>query len=218
MAVLSSINVVLIIGTKNPRNSRTFRKWRYGGRCHFGCSFFLFSSVLFTSLLLWISAQYKWRRLGFLPPPETSQVEVEFPLAPDPPNGYHMVLIGCGTYGFVHLRKLNGCLSVSLLLLYGFMQPRGSASKEGDDVTARLYMTWPGPGNTRFIYSRLATSLRSLAIILPYLPYLPLYYSTTLTSTCATVSTDIPSYEAIHGRMPLHASRTCSRPLQEWLL
>ena len=25
-----------------------------------------------------------------------------------------------------------------------------------------------------------------------------------MTSTCATVSTDIPSYEAIHGRMPLH--------------
>jgi len=50
------------------------------------------------------------------------------------------------------------------------------------------------------LYSRLATSLRSLAIILPYLP---LYYSTILTSTCATVSTDIPSYEAIHRRMPL---------------
>jgi len=50
------------------------------------------------------------------------------------------------------------------------------------------------------LYSWLATSLRSLAIILP------LYYSTILTSTCATVSTDIPSYEAIHGRMPLQSS------------
>jgi hypothetical protein len=48
-----------------------------------------------------------------LPPPETSQVEVEFPRAPDPPNGYHMMLIGCGTYGFVRLRTLNGCLIVS---------------------------------------------------------------------------------------------------------
>ena len=65
-------------------------------------------SLLLTSLLLWISAQYKWRRHGFLAPPEISQVEVEFPRAPDPPNGYHMVLIGCGTYGFVHLRTLNG--------------------------------------------------------------------------------------------------------------
>jgi len=91
-----------------------------------GCSFFLFSSLyLFTCLLLWISAQYKWRRHGFLWPPETSQVEVQFPRAPDPPNGYHMVLIGCGTYGFVHLRTLNGCLVVPCLLLYGFMQPRG---------------------------------------------------------------------------------------------
>jgi hypothetical protein len=26
---------------------QTFRKWRYGGRCHFGCSFFLFSSLYF---------------------------------------------------------------------------------------------------------------------------------------------------------------------------
>jgi hypothetical protein len=80
------------------------------------------------------------------------------------------------------------------------MQPRGSAPKEGDDVMARLYVMCPGPGNTSFIYSWLATSLRSLAIILPYLP---LYYSTILTSTWATVSTEIPSYEDIHGRMPL---------------
>ena len=128
--------------------------------------FLLSLSLLFTSLLLWISAQYKWRRHGFLPPPEISQVEVEFPRAPDPPNGYHTVLIGCGAYGFVHLRTLNGCLVVSFLLLYGFMQPRGSAPKEGDNVTARLHVTCPGPGNTSFIYSRLATSLRSLAIIL----------------------------------------------------
>jgi hypothetical protein len=126
-----------------------------------------FSSLLFTSLLLWISAQYKWRWHGFLPPAEISQVEVEFPCAPDPPNGYHSVLICCGTSGFVHLRTLNGCLIVSFLLLYGCMQPRGSAPKEGDNVTARLYVTCPGPGKTRLIYSRLAMSLRSLAIILP---------------------------------------------------
>jgi hypothetical protein len=116
-------------------------------------SFLLFYLLLYfiTLLLLWISAQYKWRRQGFLPPPEISQVEVEFPRAPDPPNGYHMVLIGCGTYGFVHLRTLNGCLVVSFLLLYGFMQPRGSAPKEGDNVMARLHVTCPGPDNTLFI-------------------------------------------------------------------
>jgi hypothetical protein len=128
---------------------RTFRKWRYRGRCHFGC---FFSPLLFTSLLHWISAQNKWRRHGFLPPLDISQVEVEFPRAPDSPNLYHMVLIGCGIYGFVCLHTLNGYLIVCFpfLLLYGFMQPRGSAPKEGDNVMARMYVRCPGPGNTHF--------------------------------------------------------------------
>jgi hypothetical protein len=30
---------------------RIFGKWRYGGRCHFGCSFFLFSSLYFITSL-----------------------------------------------------------------------------------------------------------------------------------------------------------------------
>jgi hypothetical protein len=111
---------------------------------------FLLSVYFFTSLLLWISAPYKWRQHRFLPPSETSQVEVGFPCAPDTPNGSHMVLIGCGNYGFVHLRTLNGCLivSFSFLLLYGFILPRGSTPKEGDNVMAWLYVTCPGPGNT----------------------------------------------------------------------
>jgi hypothetical protein len=149
--------------------------WRTVSLWMFLLSLFFSSGYFFTSLLLWISAQYKWCRHGFLPPPEISQVEVEFPCEPDPPNGYHMVLIGCGTYGFVHLRTLSGCLVVSFLLLYGFIQPRGSAPKEGDNVTARLHVMCPGPGNTSFIYSRLATSLRSLAIILPKLTFILLY-------------------------------------------
>jgi len=90
-----------------------------------------FSSLLFTSLLLWISAQYKWHRHGFLPPPEISQVEVEFPCAPDPLNGYHMVLIGCGTYGFVRLRTLNGCLIVSFYSYTGLCSPGGLHLKRG---------------------------------------------------------------------------------------
>ena len=73
-----------------------------GGRCYFRCSLFLFSCLLSTSFLLWISAQYKWPRHGFLPPPEISEVEVEFPPTPDPQKDYHMVLVGCGTHGFVH--------------------------------------------------------------------------------------------------------------------
>jgi hypothetical protein len=93
-------------------------------------------------------------------------VEVEFPPVPDPANGYHTGLIGGGILGFITLSALNDCLVVSCLLLFGFMQPRASAPREGDNVTAWLHVTCPGLGNTRFIYSRLATSLRSLAIIL----------------------------------------------------
>jgi hypothetical protein len=75
------------------------------------------------------------------------------PHAPDPPNGYHIVLLDCGTKGFVLLCTLNGCLIVSFtfLLLYGFMQPRGSAPKEGDNVMAQLHVTCPRLGNTCFI-------------------------------------------------------------------
>ena len=59
---------------------------------------------LFSSTLRWISARYKWRRHGFLPPSE-SQVEVDFPHALDPPKGRHWAVpIGCGTYGFIRLR------------------------------------------------------------------------------------------------------------------
>jgi hypothetical protein len=131
---------------------RTFRKWRYRGRCHLGCSI---SPLLFTSLLQWISAPYKWGRHGFLPPPEINQEEVEFPRAPELPNGYHTVLIGCGSYGFVRLRTLNGYLIVDIffLPLHRIMQRRGSAPKAGDTVMARLHMTYPGPGNTRILYS-----------------------------------------------------------------
>jgi len=49
---------------------------------------------------------------------------------------------------FVYFEQLFDCF---LLLLYGFMQTRGSAPKEGDNVMARLHVMCPGPGNTRFI-------------------------------------------------------------------
>jgi len=95
--------------------------------------FLLALSLLFTSLLLWISAQYKWRRHGFLPPPEIGQVEVEFPRAPDPLNGYHTVLIGCGTYGFVRLHTLNGYLIVFIRFYSctGLCSPGGLHLKRG---------------------------------------------------------------------------------------
>ena len=46
-------------------------------------------------------------------------MEVEFPRVPDAPNGYHMVLIGGRTYGFVRLLTSNGYLIVSLLFYPG---------------------------------------------------------------------------------------------------
>jgi len=70
-----------------------------------GITFGCFLVSLFSSSLLWISARYKWRRHGFLPPPDHSQVEVEFPRAPDPAKGRHRAVpIGCGTYGLIRLR------------------------------------------------------------------------------------------------------------------
>jgi len=81
-------------------------------------SLFFSSGYFLISLLLWISAEYKGRRHGFLLPPETSHVEVEFPRALDPQNDYHTVLIGCGTYAFVRLRTLKGCLIVSFPFLF----------------------------------------------------------------------------------------------------
>jgi hypothetical protein len=53
------------------------------------CCFFsslLFSSLFHIVLLHWISAQYKWRWHGYLPPPDHSHVEVEFPFVQDPPK------------------------------------------------------------------------------------------------------------------------------------
>jgi hypothetical protein len=50
--------------------------------------FLLFSSLLHTLLLLWISARYKMVSARVLPPPDLSQWEVEFPRAPDPPKGH----------------------------------------------------------------------------------------------------------------------------------
>ena len=59
-----------------------------------------------------------------------SQLHVLVPRGPDPGNGYHTVLIGGGTCGFVHMRTLNGCLIVLFAVLYRFMKPIGSAPKE----------------------------------------------------------------------------------------
>jgi len=51
---------------------------------------------------------------------------------------------------FAYVEQLFNCFH-PFLLLYGIMQPRGSAPNEGDNVMAWLHVTYPGPGNTRFI-------------------------------------------------------------------
>jgi len=97
--------------------------------------FLLFSSLLHTSLLHWISAWYKWRRHGFLPPPDRSQGEVEFPRVPDPPKGYRTVPIGSWTFEFVRVRTQHDCLMLFFLsfpsLLYGLCSPGGLRLKRG---------------------------------------------------------------------------------------
>jgi len=104
---------------------------------------------------------------------------------------------------FVYVERLYVWFE-SILLLDGFMLPTGSAPTEGDNVMAGLHVMCLVQGNTHFIHSRLATSLRSLAKILRYFSLTTLHYSAPLTSTFATISTDTPSYVAIHRRMCLH--------------
>ena len=95
-----------------------------------------------------------------------------------------------------YLEQLLDCILL-FHLFSRFMRLRGSASKVGDNVMARLHIMCPGPGNTSSIYNRIPTGLRSLAIILC------LSNSTIMTSTIASVCTNIASYEAIHRCMPL---------------
>jgi len=57
---------------------------------------------------------------------------------------------------WVHTIAYVGCLFHSLFPfpshhLYWLSQPRRSAPKEGDNVTAWLHVTCPGPGNPRYI-------------------------------------------------------------------
>jgi len=76
------------------------RKWRYGGRDHFGM-FSCFSLLFFSSLDLGpVQMASAWVFTTF----GVSQGEVDFPRAPDLSNGRHQAVpIGCGTYGFVRL-------------------------------------------------------------------------------------------------------------------
>jgi len=82
-----------------------------------GVPFFCFSLLFsFPYYITWISAQYKWRRHGFLPLPDHSQVEVEFPRALDRLKGYCKVPIGSGTIELVRVRTRHDWL----MLFCGF--------------------------------------------------------------------------------------------------
>jgi len=97
---------------------------------------------------------------------------------------------------FVHVGWLFHCILSFPTLVWVLCSAGGLHLKSG--IMYRHGCTWRVQGRVTFaLYSQLSTSLRSLPIILPS------YYSTILTSMCATVSTDIPSYQAIHECIPL---------------
>jgi len=92
-------------GMDGWRSMGWVRKWRYRGQDHFwmfSCLSLLFSSVVLGPAQMasaWVFTTF-W----------VSQVEVEFPHAPDVLKGRHWAVpISCGTYGFVQLHTSDDC-------------------------------------------------------------------------------------------------------------
>jgi len=79
-------------------------------------------------------------------PPDLSQWEVELLCAPDLLKGYRTVPNGGGTFEFVRVRTRHDCFMLSFPLhsLEWYMQPRRSAPREEDTITAAGD---PKPGN-----------------------------------------------------------------------
>jgi hypothetical protein len=72
------------------------------------------SSPVFTCLLVYLITSVDLRPVQMvlawvLPLLEISQVEVDFAWVPDPPIGYHTVLMGSGTYRIIGLHTVNSC-------------------------------------------------------------------------------------------------------------
>ena len=107
---------------------------------------------------------------GFYHPQSQSSGGEPSPCAGSAERLPRVVPIGSRTFDFIRVRTRYDCLMFASLFfpflsLVWFMQPRRSAPKEGDNVTAARDL-----GRVMAIlYSRLATSLRSLAIILQYI-------------------------------------------------
>jgi len=136
------------------------RKSGYGDGITFRC--FLVS--LFSSSLLWITARYKWRWHWFLPSTNGGAVAPCARSAQRSPlscsdRWWDLWVLTIAYVGWLFLRS-SLFLSFSLVQ---FMQPRWSAPKERDNVMAARDCSRV----MAILYSRLATRLRSLAIILP---------------------------------------------------
>jgi len=138
--------------------------WFGGGWVQFGCgdmqdgiSFRRFLVSLFSSSLLWISAQYKWRRHGFLPTSESIMWRWIFPVRlirrKDAIQLNRSVVGLMSSYDCVHRMIVSFMFPFPSSFLYWLWQPRRSAPKERDNVMARSHVTCPGPGNPHFIWA-----------------------------------------------------------------
>jgi len=100
----------------------------------------MFYGVFSLLTVLWILAQYKWRRHRFLPPAATSQVEVVFAMHQICHEAGHSALIDCGTYySGTEAYVFGVCFSHGVFLVYTSMwHPRGSAPEGGDVMTVMI--------------------------------------------------------------------------------
>jgi len=160
---MSGCSTTLTIPTITYAEIYGLRVWMVGGvwvefgsgDMEDGITFGRFLVSLFSSSLLWISARYKWRRHGFLPPSESIKWRWIFPVRRIRRKVaielYRSVVGLMGSYDCVRRMIVSFFVSLSSFLLYWLWQPRRSAPKERDNVTARLHVTCPGPGNTHSI-------------------------------------------------------------------
>jgi len=121
------------------------------GAMEVGITFGCFLVSLFSSSLVLISARYKWHRHGFSPPLESIKWRWIFPVRRIRRKVaielYRLVVGLMSSYDCVHRMIVSFLFLYPYFLLYWLWQPRRSAPKERDNVTAWSHMTCPGPGN-----------------------------------------------------------------------
>jgi len=104
---------ICAMGMDGRRSMGSVRKWRYGGRDHF----WMLLVFLFSSSLLWISAQYKWRQHGFLPPSESIKLRWIFLVRRICRNVaielYRLVVALMSSYDCVHTMFVSFFVSLS---------------------------------------------------------------------------------------------------------